>query len=85
MLELNKNLDVEVEDFQDSKIYYIYDFYKDPDSIKKGLDSVQPDYFKRHQVGSHNGIHFHDMSIVSETWYSFCYPCSQQSMWSRTI
>tara|TARA_B100000085_G_scaffold158502_1_gene144099 strand:+ start:210 stop:860 length:651 start_codon:yes stop_codon:yes gene_type:complete len=61
MLELNKNLDVEVEDFQDSKIYYIHDFYKDPDSIKKGLDSIQPDYFKRHQVGSYNGIHFHDM------------------------
>ena len=52
MLELNKNLDVEVEDFQDSTIYYMMKIYKDPDGIKKGLDSVQPEYFKRHQVGS---------------------------------
>ena len=52
MLELNKKLDVEFEDFHGSRIYYIPDFYKDPDEIKEVLDSVEPEYFK----GDQNGI-----------------------------
>jgi hypothetical protein len=61
MLELNKKLDVEVEDFHGSTIYYIPDFYKDPDEIKEVLDLVEPKYFKEDQNGAYNRIHFHDM------------------------
>ena len=61
MLELNKKLDVEVEDFHGSRIYYIPDFYKDPDEIKEVLDLVEPKYFKEEQNGAYNRIHFHDM------------------------
>ena len=61
MLELNKKLDVEFEDFHGSRIYYIPDFYKDPDEIKEVLDLVEPEYFKGDQNGAYNRVHFHDM------------------------
>ena len=61
MLELNKKLDVEFEDFHGSRIYYIPDFYKDPDEIKEILNLVEPEYFKGDQNGAYNRVHFHDM------------------------
>ena len=60
MLRLNKHLDVEVEDFHGSKIYYIHDFYRDVDAIKSKLDNIEPDYFKKHHEGSNNGVFFED-------------------------
>ena len=61
MLELNRNLDVEVEEFHGSKIYYIHDFYKYPEEISEVLEVVKPQYFKSNQNGQYNGVHFHDM------------------------
>ena len=67
MLRLNKHLDVEVEEFHGSKIYYIRDFYEDPDAIKSALDSIEPEYFKKDHEGSNNGVFFEDKRHSIET------------------
>ena len=63
MIRLNQNLDVEVEEFLGSKIFYIRNFYEDPDAIKSGLDSIEPEYFKTTHDSdeeSNNGLYFED-------------------------
>ena len=70
MLKLNKKLDVEVEEFYGSNIYYIHDFYQDPDSIKEGLDSIESVFFKTTfdtDEGTNNGLHFEDRRHHIET------------------
>ena len=61
MFELN-NSDVEVEEFLGSKIFYIDNFYKNPDQIVQFFLSIKPKFHKEWQDGySYNKIYFRDM------------------------
>lgn len=67
MFELNKNLIIKEENFENSKIYYIDNFYENPDSIVEYFLTTTPKKHKEGELNSKNGIYFYDLrhSIVN--------------------
>ena len=63
MFELNDNLEVNTEIFQDSKIFTIDNFYKNPDLIFDCLFGIPAPFFKEHDYPSFNGIFFEDRRV----------------------
>ena len=64
VFDLNDKSDIYVENFMGSNIYYIDDFYKEPDTIVKILNTVPATFHTPHiDAGfeSFNGVHFEDM------------------------
>jgi hypothetical protein len=59
--EINPNYTITEEEFQDSKIYYVDNFYKYPDELVSHLlTSEPPKLWKEHDTPSYNGVHFLD-------------------------
>jgi hypothetical protein len=61
MFELSKNININLEIFEGSKIYIIDNFYQDPDSVLNFFLNNVPDLWKKEQTPSYNGIYFEDM------------------------
>ena len=86
IFDLNENVVVVKEPFMGSNLYYIDDFYKNPDSILEFF-SKQP--LKQHTPGRHmdtesfNGIYFDDERIsvktdeISKVWNHLSDICGQ--------
>jgi len=58
MFEINKITNIIVEDFRDSKIYIIDDFFKNPDDIVEYLKTNKPGLHKEWEFPSHNTVEF---------------------------
>lgn len=61
MFEINPNLQVDTEYLEDSPIYYMDNFYDDPDEIVQYLLEIRPDLHKKDDYPTYNGIYFLDM------------------------
>lgn len=64
MFELNPNPRITTEPLEDTTIWYIDDFYKDPDEVVNYLLKIPPKYFKEKETLGHNGDLFQDMRHV---------------------
>jgi hypothetical protein len=62
MFEISKNINVNLEIFQESKIYIIDNFYEDPDSVLNFFLSHDADLWKKEETPSYNSIYFEDRS-----------------------
>lgn len=60
MFELNPKIQIREESFRDSTIYYMDDFYQDPDKIVSFINNTECFYHKQGEANSYNGIHFVD-------------------------
>lgn len=60
LFEINKDAEVLIENFEDSKIITIKNFYKHPEKILEYLEHNQPKVYKRTERNSHNGKDFLD-------------------------
>jgi hypothetical protein len=60
MFEISKNININLEIFQESKIYIIDNFYQDPDSVVNFFLDHKPHLWKIHQTPSYNSIYFED-------------------------
>jgi len=60
MFELSKNISIQMEIFQNSKIYTIDNFYANPDSIVEYFLKIVPPLWKIEQKPSYNSIYFED-------------------------
>jgi len=59
--EINPNYKVTEETFNDSKIYYVDEFYKTPDELVSYLlTAEEPKLHKANDTPSYNGVHFLD-------------------------
>tara|TARA_Y100000114_G_C11638784_1_gene268157 strand:- start:30 stop:686 length:657 start_codon:yes stop_codon:yes gene_type:complete len=63
MFEISENLVIDVEIFQNSKIFIIDNFYKNPDVIFKYLFETPAPLFKNEDYPSYNGILFEDRRL----------------------
>ena len=63
MFELNAKIQIRVESFRDSTIYYMDDFYQDPNQIVSFINNTECSYHKQGELNSYNGIHFDDKLI----------------------
>ena len=62
IFEINDLRNITVEEFQDSKIYYMDNFYKYPDDVVYYLLHIkEPTLWKESESPSFNGIHFIDV------------------------
>lgn len=66
MFELNPNARVTTEPLEDTTIWYIDDFYKNPDKIVDHLLEITPSYFKQNEGSGYNGTLFQDMRHIIE-------------------
>lgn len=68
MFELNPYFSVKEEIFHDSKIFFIDDFYANPDEVKEYFLTKESRLNKFNQKPSFNNLHFEDRrhSIISE-------------------
>ena len=68
LFELNPNLSVKEEIFHDSKIFFIDDFYDNPDEVKEYFLTEESYLNKFDQKPTFNNVHFEDRrhSILSE-------------------
>ena len=60
MFEISKNISIQMEIFENSKIYTIDNFYENPNSIVEYLLKIKPDFWKQDQKPSYNSIYFED-------------------------
>ena len=60
MFEISKNININLQIFQESKIYIIDNFYQDPDSVVNFFLSINPHLWKMDQTPSYNSVHFED-------------------------
>jgi hypothetical protein len=60
MFEISKNININLEIFQESKIYIIDNFYQDPDSVLNFFLTHDADLWRNEQIPSYNLIHFED-------------------------
>lgn len=60
MFEISKNISINLEIFQESKIYIIDNFYQNPDSVLNFFLNNFPDLWKKQQKPSYNQIYFED-------------------------
>lgn len=60
IFESNDFSNMKVLDFQDSKIYYMDNFYKNPDLVLEYLNSIEPPVWKEWETPSRNMIDFED-------------------------
>ena len=67
MFEISKNNFIQMEIFQDSKIYTIDNFYQNPDSVLQYFLSVKPELWKVEQTPSYNSIYFEDRRHAIES------------------
>ena len=61
MFELNPNPTITTEPFEDTTIWYIDNFYQNPDEILDYFLSNTPTYFKSNEAPGYNGELFQDM------------------------
>lgn len=60
IFESNDFSNMKIIDFQDSKIYYMDNFYKNPDLVLEYLNSIEPPVWKEWEKPSRNMIDFED-------------------------
>jgi hypothetical protein len=91
MFEISKNISINLEIFQGSKIYTVDNFYQNPDVILKYfLDNV-PNLWKNHETPSYNNVYFEDRShnLQSEdieNVYTFLnFLCNQEPVNNKKI
>lgn len=61
MFELNPNPTITTEPFEDTTIWYIDNFYQNPDEILDYFLANTPTYFKSNEAPGYNGEFFQDM------------------------
>ena len=61
MFDINPNLNVDIEYVEDSPMYYMDNFYDNPDEIVQYLLGICPDLHKKYARPTYNGIYFLDM------------------------
>lgn len=66
MFEISKNISIQMEIFQDSKIYTIDNFYENPNSIVKYFLNIEPPLHKIEQKPTYNSIYFEDRRHIIE-------------------
>jgi hypothetical protein len=64
MFEISKNININLEIFEESKIYIIDNFYQDPDSILNLFLNYRADLWKKNETPSYNSIHFEDRKHI---------------------
>ena len=60
MFELNKNLEVEEDSLLGSKIYIVYNFYKNPEEVSDYLFNREVPLWKIKERPSYNSVYFND-------------------------
>jgi len=90
MFEISKNLKVNIQILDNSKIFIIDNFYEYPDKIVDHILSFPSEYHKNF-LPSYNGIHFEDRRHVIENFeihnvYSFLEDiCCQKSKYPKNL
>jgi hypothetical protein len=60
MFDISKNIKIQIQIFNGSKIFIIENFYEDPNCILNFLSKTTPDLWKKEEDPTHNGIFFED-------------------------
>ena len=63
MFELSENLVIDVVLFQDSRIFIIDNFYKNPDEIRNYLFKEPAPLHKLYEDGTYNNVMFEDRRL----------------------
>jgi hypothetical protein len=58
--ELNEKHEIKIEEINNSKIFIINNFYKNPEEVLNFFKSIKPQYYKLEESNSKNGIFFED-------------------------
>jgi len=66
MFELNGNLKVVKEDLLGSTIYYIDNFYNNPEEVSDYLFNRRVPMWKINQTPTYNGVHFNDKRFLKK-------------------
>jgi hypothetical protein len=66
MFELSEDLKVVEEDLLGSKIYYIDNFYKNPEKVSDYLFNRRVPMWKMNQTPTYNGVHFNDRRLLKK-------------------
>ena len=66
MFELSEDLKVVEEDLLGSKIYYIDNFYKNPEKVSDYLFNRRVPMWKMDQTPTYNGVHFNDRRLLKK-------------------
>ena len=64
MFELNKNLEVEEDSLLGSKIYIVYNFYKNPEEVSDYLFNREVPLWKLEERPSYNSVYFNDRRLI---------------------